>query len=298
MVKTIKPLLKWVGGKTQLLSEILKRTPRIIENYHEPFLGGGSVLLGILSSENIVIRGKIYASDANCVLIGFYKNVQNKKDELFNAVKNYINEYDKCVGDVINRKAMTLAEAKGSKESYYYWLRKEFNEMEDKLSVNGSALFLVLNKLCFRGMYRTGPKGFNVPYGHYKKTPQVINKEHLDKVSNLISNVEFSCEDFQLALKKCQMDDYVYLDPPYYPISSTSFISYGLKDKMNIKTLLHCTYCLSKMKILYQMSNSDVKVLREYYNKEQVDGVNVRRSINSKNPSSRCGELLIMNYEL
>ena len=148
-----KPFLKWVGGKTQILSSILSRFPAKIHNYYEPFLGGGSVLLGVLSSDLITITGMVYAYDANLSLIWVFKHIQSSPLELWTFIELYIKKYDSITGGEINRKPNGENDAMGSKESYYYWLRKRFNQL-DKTSLECSAIFMILNKTCFRGMYR------------------------------------------------------------------------------------------------------------------------------------------------
>ena len=161
MSKIQKPFLKWVGGKTQIIDTILFKFPREIKNYHELFLGGGSVLLALLSLQKqnkITISEKIYAYDLNKALINVYKNIQTNKDTLFDYITKYIEEYNSIKGTLINRKAQTVEEAFTSKESYYYWLRAKYNSM-DKNTIECSALFMIINKLCFRGMYREGPHG-------------------------------------------------------------------------------------------------------------------------------------------
>ena len=132
-IKLQKPFLKWVGGKTQIIDNIINIIPNEMENYHEIFLGGGSVLLAILSlqrNNKIIIKNKIYAYDINENLINVYKNIQNKKDDLYHYINIYINEYDKIDGKIINRKPQNIDEAKTSKESYYYWLRNKFNNID------------------------------------------------------------------------------------------------------------------------------------------------------------------------
>ena len=139
-----KPFLKWVGGKTQILDNVLSKIPKKFNNYHELFLGGGSVLMAVLSLQKqgkIDIQGKIYAYDINETLIHVYKHVQNNKDALFEHIERYINEYDSLDGTDINRKPATIDEAKTSKESYYYWMRDKYNNIDDKSSVERSALF-------------------------------------------------------------------------------------------------------------------------------------------------------------
>ena len=198
-IKLQKPFLKWVGGKTQIIHTLVKYFPSEMDNYHELFLGGGSVLLALLSLQRenkIKINGKLYAYDFNEALINVYKNIQSNKDELFETLSKYVNAYDsiKSTETPINRQPKDITEALQNKENYYYWLRAMYNEKyktTDKHTIDCSALFIFINKTCFRGMYREGPNGYNVPYGHYKKTPTFITKVDLDRISDLIKDVEF-----------------------------------------------------------------------------------------------------------
>ena len=198
--KLQKPFLKWVGGKTQIINDIISKIPNEMNNYHEMFLGGGSVLLALLSLEKqgtINIKGKVYAYDINKDLINVYKNVQQNYEELHNILSLYFKEYDSITENEINRKPKNIDEAKTSKESYYYWIRNKYNTI-DKNSIECSALFIFINKTCFRGMYREGPNGYNVPYGHYKTTPTLISKEQLKDISDLIKDVVFIDSSFRL----------------------------------------------------------------------------------------------------
>ena len=299
-----KPPLKWAGGKTQIIDSIMNEFPTNINNYHELFLGGGSVLLAVLSlqsQDKLKIKGKIYAYDINPNLINLYINIQNNKDELYDHISKYMKIYDSCDGNVINRKAKTIEEAKSSKESYYYWMRKEFNELRktDASSVKVSALLLILNKTCFRGIYREGPNGFNVPYGHYKTTPVIIKKEILDKICELIRNVSFKCLDFRESIKSVKKDDFVYLDPPYAPESKTSFVGYtsdGFNLEMHNK-LFDDIINLDKanINIKFVMSNANVDFVKERFKNYKCQEINARRAINSKKPQSVTTELIIGN---
>ncbi len=234
-----KPFLKWVGGKTQIINHIVSRLPSTMNNYHEIFLGGGSVLLAVLTLvklKKIKIKNKIYAYDINKDLINVYKNIKYNKDLLFGIINYYINEFKKIKGDIINRKPVNLQESKTSRESYYYWLRKRYNTM-NKNTVECSALFMIINKLCFRGLYREGPNGYNVAYGHYKKIPCIISKNNLDKISKLIQRVVFIHSGFQQSIKKVNPGDYVYFDPPYAPRpGSKGFVKYVKKGFNKEKT--------------------------------------------------------------
>ena len=292
-----KPFLKWVGGKTQILDTILHKIPKEFDNYHEPFVGGGSVLLAVLSMKergDIKIKGRIYACDLNEGLINVYKHIQNNKDDLFNHIETIINDYDELTGDEINRKPQTLEEAITSKESYYYWLRNKFNN-SNKASVEYSALFMVINKLCFRGIYREGPNGFNVPYGHYNKTPTIITKEDINRLSELLKDVNFICCDFMDAFGNMKKNDFVYFDPPYAPENSKSFVKYldsGFDLECHEK-LFDNILKLNKKHVKYVLSNAKVDMVLDKFSECNIDEITARRAINSKNPESTTKEVII-----
>jgi len=265
----IKPFIKWVGGKTQIIENLIKQFPKKINNYHEIFLGGGSVLLTILDlqKKNIInIENKIYAYDINQTLISLYKNIQNQYKDLHKYLKDYFNNYDSLDGKVVHRKPKNLDEAKTSKESYYYYCRSKFNSLQKNESIEKSALFIFLNKTCFRGLYREGPNGFNVPYGHYKKTPKCISLEELKKISEFIKDVEFSCLDYKESLKEIEQNDFVYMDPPYAPENKNSFVGYN-KDG----------FSLEDHKLLFKLINnlneekSIVEIVEESLNNQIIE---------------------------
>lgn len=294
-----KPFLKWVGGKTQIIGNIISKLPTEMDSYHEIFLGGGSVLLAVLSLQRenrITIKNKIYASDINPHLINVYKNVQNNRDELYTFITSYMDTYSSIDGIEINRKPNTLDEAKTSKESYYYWMRKRFNTI-DRNTAECSALFMIINKTCFRGMYREGPNGYNVPYGHYKKTPSVITKDELTQLSELIRDVEFVHCDFSSSIKKVNQGDFVYLDPPYAPENSKSFVGYvadGFTLDMHT-TLFDSVKQLSDKGVKFLMSNAKVPLVSDSFAGYETENIVARRAINSKNPGSTTTEVLIYN---
>jgi DNA adenine methylase len=156
---------------------------------------------------------------------------------------------------------------------------------------------MFLNKICFRGMYREGPNGYNVPYGHYKKTPIIITKEELDNVSVLIKNVEFIHSDFKKSIEKVKEGDFVYLDPPYAPETNNSFVGYvtgGFGLNMH-KSLFDEILNLSEKKAKFLMSNSKVDLVLEKFKDYNIENVIARRAINSKNPGSSTTEVLISN---
>ena len=296
-----KPFLKWVGGKTQHIQQIINSFPDNMENYHEIFLGGGSVLLALLSLQKaglITINGSIYAYDLNKQLIQVYRHIQSNKDELIKRVQHYRNEYDKCPTvekGTANRKPVNDTEAKTSRESYYYWMRKKFNLLKD-LSIENSALFIMLNKTNFRGVYREGPNGYNVPFGHYKKTPAIISKSEIDKISTLIKDVVFIDADFNESINNSTEGDFVYLDPPYAPQNRKSFVGYtenGFDINMH-KKLFKLTKALTTNNIKFAMSNANVELVKKNFEGYVFKEISARRAIHSKNPAAKTTDVLIL----
>lgn len=298
-----KPLLKWVGGKTQIIDEVLSLFPDRINNYHEPFLGGGSVLFALLSyvkSGKIAITGSVYASDLNINLINMYKNIQTFPCEVITELNKLVGEFQEIKESVVNRKATNIQEASTSKESYYFWIRARFNGLsdEERTTPFASAMLMFMNKTCFRGVYREGPRGFNVPYGNYKN-PSIINEEHVMEVSKLIEDVVFTHRTFSDSLKDVQDSDFVYLDPPYAPKSDTSFVSYTADgfSLENHNELFDTCNGLNDKGIKFLMSNADVKLVNIAFpsSNYNIKIISCRRAINSKNPESKVNEVLITN---
>jgi DNA adenine methylase Dam len=199
------PLLKWLGGKTQLLEAITPLVPVAIRNYHEPFVGGGSVLFAVLrmaAAGRVRISGGIYASDNNRALIAFYKHVQARPRPLYKLIRTHFDAYNaipqlksatkRTRGIAIT----TAAESRQSKEAYYYWLRDTYNTHNANLapttSLRTSALFYAMNKLDFRGLYRESRAGvFNAAFGHYASAPECTCDTFVN-ASRLIRPVVFA----------------------------------------------------------------------------------------------------------
>jgi DNA adenine methylase len=251
----------------------------------------------------IKIHGGIYAYDINEPLVYMYKNIQNSHQDVYNNIQKIINDFNGCGDGEVNRQPKNIAEAIAAKENYYYWIRNEYNNLtsEEKKTAFGSAMFIFLNKTCFRGVFRIGPKGFNVPYGHYNN-PEIINKEHLDEIHSLIQPVVFDCCDFTKSCKSENIvpNDFVYLDPPYAPETSTSFVGYtekGFPIEFHIAlfTLIHE---LTETNKKVMLSNADVTLVRDNFlvKKYNISSILCKRSINSKNPDSKAKEVIIKNY--
>lgn len=294
-----KPLLKWVGGKSKLLDKIHDRFPSTIANYHEAFVGGGSVLFSVLyaiQQGDISLSGNVYAYDKNEVLIEFYKCVQANKEALWTHIQSICEVYNGIKDFKGTKKPEDEIQARQSKESYYFWLRKKYNKLD--VCVEKCALFLIINKTCWRGVFRESGNGFNVPFGNYK-TPLIIKKEDIDSASSLISNVKFAVMDCSEILRvKYSRGDFVYLDPPYAPETESSFVGYT-KDGFDLekhRKLFADIKSIKKIKFL--MSNARTELVGTHF---PADSFNVtefeaRRAINSKNPESVTFEVLISNF--
>lgn len=297
-----KPFIKWVGGKTQLLENVLALFPTHVTNYHEPFLGGGSVLLGFLTEVQQGTRtlsGTVYASDANPRLISLYKHIQTNPTGFITKLRAYQTEYGAISTLSGNKTPTTLEEAKTSQESYYYWIRTQFNSLSDITSLDAAAMFVFLNKTGFKGVYRENKQHkFNVPFGHYKKTPVFFEEDNLLAISHMIQRVIFTCQGFEHSLAKAIQGDFVYLDPPYAPENATSFTAYQGDGftKDNHETLFRLTKEVSSKNIRVVMSNSDVPLVRQAFPSPPFTLYTViaRRAIHRDDPSAQTNELLII----
>jgi DNA adenine methylase len=290
-----KPFLKWAGGKTQLIEQIIKQLPKNIESnkftYIEPFVGSGAVLFWIL--ENYPNLEKAIINDINSDLTNSFLTIKHNVQDLIEVLKKWEMEYH------------GISENLKKKKEYYYEKRSLFNSRKSDQTTQ-SALFIFLNRTCFNGLYRVNRKNeFNVPIGSYK-TPQICNEENLIAVSKVLEKVEILNGDFSETLKYADNNTFFYFDPPYKPLNETSSFNSYAKDEFNDSEQIRLKeFCEELDRKGYQwiLSNSDVKgkdsennFFDELYASYKILRVNARRSINA-NPSKRgkLTELLITN---
>jgi DNA adenine methylase len=295
----ITPFIKWVGGKTQIIDKVFGLFPKEIRSYHEPFLGGGSILFELINRVergDIKVNGGMYASDSNAILIGLYKNVQSNVDELIQSLSNLVGLFERSKeGSVVNRGAKTEESGLSSDESFYYYCRYRYNSIQDPSDIEKSALFVFLNKTCFRGLYREGPNGFNVPFGHYTN-PTIFNPKTIKNISGKIRNVIFSTDSFEVSCSRIEQTDFVYLDPPYAPVCSTSFVKYG-KNGFGLEEHTKLFELCNRMGNKFLLSNAKVKLVIDSFDRSRfiIQEISCKRSINSKNPADTAKEVLISN---
>lgn len=296
--KNLKPILKWAGGKTQLLAEISHAYPdgfgKTIKRYAEPFVGGGAVLFDVLSKYTL---DEIYISDVNAELINMYLVVRDNVDDLIGILTTYQNEY-------------RLLDSAGRKK-YYYDKRDEFNALivsgQSKSGIISAALFIFLNRTCFNGLYRANRSGlFNVPKGD-QVNPLICNEENLRSVSAALSKVTIVCGDYTASKDFIDKNTLVYLDPPYRPLKGRdSFISYTEQefDDSCQQELAGFIEEINAKGAYIILSNSDPKnvdpdddFFDELYAEYDIQRIQAKRKIN-RNADSRgyITELLIKNY--
>lgn len=293
MSQIAHPFVKWAGGKTQLLPEIRKHYPQQIKKYCEPFVGGGAVLFDVHQKchpEEVLIN------DVNTELINTYSQIKNNCNLLIERLSEIQNKY----------KSQTLEENK----IFFYEKRNRYNEL--KINENytenleKAALFIFLNKTCFNGLYRVNKKGeFNVPFNN-AKNPLICDEENLKACSELLKNVKIITGDYSRVKNFIDSETFVYLDPPYRPLTQTSaFTSYSenqFSDKEQIELGKFITEISNKgAKVL--ASNSDPKNTNKeddffdnLYSNFEIERISASRMINS-NAKKRgaISELLISN---
>lgn len=273
--KLVTPVVKWVGGKRQLLDEITPLLPKRFSGYCEPFLGGGAVLFSIQPSKAIV-------NDLNADLITVYEVIRDDVDTLIESLKTHQNTSD-----------------------YFYAIRdidRNKCTYESLSKIEKASRLIYLNKTCFNGLFRVNSSGeFNSPFGHYKN-PNIINEPVLRAVSKYFNtnNITFCSEDFALTLERVKKNDFVYLDPPYDPVSDTaSFTGYN-KGGFNREEQLRLKSCcdvLNQRGIKFMLSNSATDFIKDLYKEYNITIVKAKRAINS-NGSKRGSieEVLVRNY--
>ncbi len=293
---SVKPFVKWAGGKSALLEDIRKFYPselgKSINKYCEPFVGGGAVLFDVLSNYQL---DEVYISDVNNELVNVYKIIKTNVEELIIVLDKFQSEYIPL--DTEKRK------------EYYYERRKEFNlyiEGKNTDKIYGSALFIFLNRTCFNGLYRVNSKGlYNVPMGAYKN-PKILDKENLINISRKLKNVKIVCAEYHKSIDFIDENTLVYFDPPYRPLTSTaSFTAYDKSEFGDNEQTELANYFkkLSEKGARCILSNSDPKNTNENDNffDDLYDGFNInriqsKRRINSNaNKRGNVSELLITN---
>lgn len=274
----LSPVLKWVGGKRQLLNDIIPMIPKKYSTYVEPFIGGGAVLFELQPKKAII-------NDYNTELINVYTVIRDYPEELICELKFH----------------------KENNTSEHFYSVREYDRNPEIFSsltpVQKAARVIYLNKTCFNGLYRVNSAGqFNSPYGKYKN-PNIVNEIVIRAMSKYFNenNIIIKNGDFKDALKNLRKGAFVYLDPPYMPISSSSsFTGYtenGFDANKQVELKEVCDK-LNEKGVKFLQSNSDCEFIRDLYKDYNIKTIKAKRAINSKgNSRGEINEVLIFNYE-
>ena len=264
-----KPPVKWAGGKGQLIPQFEPLFPKEgYDLYLEPFVGGGAVFFHLSPRKAMLF-------DSNDELINFYLVVRDHPEELLEDLKKHKNTRE-----------------------YYYSVRAL--DPHHLSPIERASRLLYLNKTGYNGLWRVNSKGkHNVPFGRYKN-PKIVDEENLHLVSRALKNAEILCDDFSRVLDYAKPNAFVYLDPPYHPLSETAnFTGYtsdafGEEDQRRLAEVFQK---LDSIGCLVMLSNSDTPFIRELYDGYDMQVVHAKRAINSR--ADRRGpinELVIRNY--
>lgn len=287
MVKNItvseyaKPFVKWVGGKGKLISELEKYFPKKFNRYFEPFVGGGALFFQIKQKYNVGFSG---INDINKKLITTYKQIQINPKKIISLLKNIETEYKK----------LSLIE----QEKYFYDTREKYNK-ENINDITTAGYLIFLNKTCFNGMYRENSKGeYNIPFGD-QKNPTICDEKNILAVSKCLKKTKITNLPFENAIKDCKRGDFVYFDPPYHPINTTSnFTSYhkntfGPDEQKKLRDVF---VSLTKKGCFVILSNSNTEFIKILYKDFNINYLSAARSINSKsNGRGKIKEIVVTN---
>lgn len=250
----VDPVLKWAGGKRQLIDELYARFPADFNHYHEPMFGGGALFFELEPEDGTI-------NDTNPRLINFYEQVRDRPEELIDLLKSF----DDPESDPDPDREFTETNRKGKEvKNYYYQQRELFNrrpndELFDELEE--AALLLYLNRTCYNGLYRQNQSGeFNVPIGRYSN-PDWVRKDEIRAASAVLDDTEIFNRDFEYIREYVEEDDLVYFDPPYEPMSPTAYFTdysaegFGKEDQ---ERLLELAQELDEKGVYVILSNSGV----------------------------------------
>ena len=260
-----KPILKWAGGKTQMLGDLIPKVPTSYGRYIEPFFGGGAMFFA-LQPENAVV------ADSNPELINMYRQVADHVDDVINYLKEYEN----------------------TSEMFYAVRSLEWTSLP---KAEAAARTIFLNKTCFNGLYRVNKQGqFNVPFGKYKN-PKICDEDGLRAASEVLKKAEILCGDYLLVLEHyAQPSDFVFLDPPYLPTSEYSDFKRYTKEQFYEEDhveLAKMIMTLHERGCHVILTNSNHPLVHELYAPFTIDVIQTKRHI-SCNGSTRKGEDVIV----
>ncbi len=274
------PIVKWAGGKSKLISIYKSLLPQRFRYYYEPFVGGGALFF-YLYNNKYIIRANL--NDSNRELINLYQCIRDSVEELLEELERH--------------------EVNKSNRKYYYQVRNLDRDsvfLDKYTPAQRAARVLYLNKTCYNGLFRVNRKNqFNVPFGNYKN-PNIKDATNLLSVSKALKTATITCQDFQQAVSNARSGDFVYFDPPYYPVSATSFFtsytenSFSGKDQQRLAQTFRE---LDQRGCYVMLSNSNIEPVLKLYKDFRIEKLTARRAINSQGDGrGPVPEIVIINY--
>jgi DNA adenine methylase len=272
-IATAKPFIKWVGGKNQLLPDLVERVPANFGRYYEPFVGGGALFFHLQPQRACL-------TDINPDLVNLYKVIRDNVNELVEDLRQHVYE-----------------------KTYFYQMRgiDRTAEYETWTDVQKASRFIYLNKTCYNGLYRVNSKGqFNAPFGRYTN-PTILDADNLYACHLALQKAVIEKADFYSVRRRMRSNDFVYFDPPYAPLSATAnFTGYtkgGFDEEMQY-TLRDLCRSLDQRSVRFMLSNSSAPLILDLYAEFNIDFVHATRSVNSKaGKRGKIPEVIVTNFK-
>lgn len=268
-----KPFVKWVGGKTQLLSKLAERVPNDFGRYYEPFVGGGALFFRLQPARACL-------TDINPDLVNLYTVIRDQVDDLIKDLSQHVYEKD-----------------------YFYRVRgvDRTPGYAAWTDVQRASRFIYLNKTCYNGLYRVNSKGqFNAPFGRYT-SPTILDTANLYACHKALEKAVIEVADFHTVRRRIRANDFVYFDPPYAPLSATSKFTSYTKNGFDVEmqyALRDLCRALNKRSVRFMLSNSSAPLILDLYSEFNVEFVYATRSINSKaGKRGKIPEVVVTNYD-
>jgi DNA adenine methylase len=277
-LRNASSFLHWAGGKHQIVEDLIKRLPTTFDVYHEPFIGGGALFFDLWNREFIT---EAQISDANASLITTYQQIQTHPSTVLQSLEKYTSDLSK---------------------DRFYQLKDTFNDHRNILQDHDlAALFIYLNKTAFNGLYRVNSKGqFNTSYGTPKKdASQIYDSDNIEECSRALQIASIHNRGYQESLSVIKQGDFVYMDPPYVPLSKTSSFTGYSEIWKNEDHFLLSESCrdLDNRNVLFMLSNSDTDLVREYYKGFNIESIPVRRNVSGDGTKrGMVNEVIVRNY--
>ena len=267
------PVVKWAGGKRQLLPVLKPMMPEF-EKYFEPFFGGGALYFDILPDSAVI-------NDFNPQLVNVYKQIKKSPSKMCETIREIQDEYNGFETDE-------------ERTEFYYKLRDEFNEVIDEKSLRAAALLIFLNKAGFNGLYRVNSSGkYNVPPAHRKRI-NAFDEDNIKAISKALKGTRIMCGDFEKACKGAEEGDFVFFDSPYYDTFDT-YQAGGFSESDHIR-LFNLFKNLTEKGVKCMLTNNDCEFIKELYSDYNIKVIEVKRMINCDGNKRTGREVVITNY--